>query len=185
MRRSAKDIGWGKRCSVFAAERWKITNCKPRGIHNPRTEIPEGYSTAPSSAKLSHDAATIRRAKPCAGLASGLRDCAPAQLRNNLRHTSRCTTRERCRRCCKGRMHWEHNSQPPPALSTSALGNREEIGEARLPTGNFSARCRRARHAPTRPRLEDGTDGLFARPARNNNGQRRTTKLLRPAVADD
>jgi hypothetical protein len=184
MRCSAKDIGCGKRCSVFA-ERWNITNCKPRGTHNPRTEIREGYSTAPSSAKLSRDAATIRRAKPCAGLAPGLRDCAPAKLRNNLRHTSRGTTRECCRRCCKGQTHWEHNGQPPPALSTSALGNREEIGEARLPTGNFSAQCRRGRRAPTPPRLEDGRGGWFAPPASNNSAPHRTMKLPRPAAADD
>ena len=157
-----------------------------RGSRNRHTEIREGCWSGRSSGRLLRDGATIRRGTLCAGRflsdLQGRVDCAPQRWRSSWNRTSRCTTRERCRTCCRGRTGWESSGRWARGRFASAWRSRGEIAADRCPKGNPVARGRHGRRVPIRLPWEDGRGGgRSVWIAIGSNGLRRTRRHRRQA----
>src|ERR1700678_2246436 len=163
-----------------------VNDCTPREIHNRHTENSEECWTAPSTVKLSHGAATILRARLCAGLAPAHEDCDPESWRSTRDRTNRCTTRAHCHKGCKCQTCSEHTAPRLRDRSASEWHSQARIAadRHRRPRETPSAPCRRALPAPTPPRWEAGRTGQFAMRAICSNCPLRTTKRQSPAAAD-
>ena len=168
---------------VAMARRYATNRRRPES-HNPRTEIRAGCWSGPSSAQPSRDAATILRAKPCAGRSPGPADCARANSRSNLDRTSRCTTRGRCRKYRKAQKRWRRSAQPAPGRTASVSHSREASGVVRHPRESFSVRGRRVLRAPIRPLSANGGYGQSARAATCSIGTPPTRRRRQPAAED-
>ena len=107
----------------------------------------------------------ILRGRICAavssGIARGRADCVRARSRNSSGRTSRCTIRERCRQCHKGRRRSERSGQRALGRFANAWRSREEIAAGRLPRGIVFVRGRRGRRVPIRLRWAGDRRGRF------------------------
>src|SRR5229473_4380314 len=85
--------------------------------------------------------------------------CAEGRRRSSWDRTSRCTIRERCRKCCRGRRRWERNARRARVRFASEWSNPGEIAAKCCPRGNRFVRGRRGRLVPTRLRWKGGRGG--------------------------
>src|SRR5579872_576948 len=161
-----------------------IPNRTPPETHNPHTETPEEYSTAPSIAPLSPGAATILHARPCASPPPAPEDSVPVNSRNKRDRTSRCTIHARCRTCYTTRNRSQHTAPQLLAHSPSASHNPAKFAALHSPTETLPAPDSPSQPAPTPPRSAADTCAQYAAPAIRNIAPPQTTTLRQPAAPD-